>query len=212
MRRMMARWMISRSIDCGRDAPAWVRRLAAGDEQLARYEASARQLAGALQNDAPAWRALAGGKAAHRTSTPAARGWLGWRNLAPRRVAAAVVVVGLLTGGMAWRFGGETGPTAPQIVVAQSTDEAIVRRDVDWLLAALGDSQSSFGELVTQLDPLKTPRPSRREFRPQVDAAVTFFAYRLPASTAKVAGLSHATATLESPDLLSRFWLGKRGS
>ena len=101
----------------------------------------------------------------------------------------------------------------PQVAVARSTADAeTAREEIGWLLAAFDESQTSFGELLASVDGLMTPREPRQALGPQVDAAVEFFAYRLPASTAKVAGLSHATATLESPSLLSRFWLGKRGT
>lgn len=208
MRRMIAQWIISRSIDCGRSVPAWVRAWL-GDEETIRFEASARRLADALERDAPAWRTLAPHTGQEKRIKREQRRWIG---LAPRW-AAAVVVGALLVGGLAWKSGQEAAPVRPQVDVARSTDDAaLTRDDVDWLLTAFDESQFSFGELVTRLDAVMTPRVPNKRLGPQVDAAVEFFAYRLPASTAKVAGLSHATATLESPSLLSRIWLGKRGT
>lgn len=209
MRRIIAQWMISRSLDGGRDVPAWVRWLSAGDEETIRFEASARRLADALKRDAPSWRTLAplGGQA-ERIS----RESLGWKGFATRWATTVVVVGTMLIGGLAWRSRQETAPVQPRIAVARPTDDATPREEIDWLLAAFDESQTSFGELLASVDGLMTPREPRKPLGPQVDAAVEFFAYRLPASTAKVAGLSHATATLESPSLLSRFWLGKRGT
>lgn len=210
MRRIIAQWMISHSIDAGRDVPAWVRWLSAGDEETSRFEASARRLAESLKRDAPSWRTLA--PPAGQTGS-IDRKLLGWKGLAPRWAAAVVVVGAMLVGGLAWRSRQETAPVQPQVAVALPTDDATTAREqVDWLLAAFDESQTSFGELLARVDGLMTPREPRKPLGPQVDAAVEFFAYRLPASTAKVAGLSHATATLESPSLLSRFWLGKRGT
>lgn len=208
MRRMIAQWMVSRSIDSGRSVPAWVRAWL-GDEETIRFEASARRLADALERDAPAWRTLAPHAGQEKRIKREQRRWIG---LAPRW--AAVVVVGaLLVGGLAWKSRQETAPVRPQVAVARSTDDAaLTRDDVDWLLTAFDESQFSFGELVTRLDAVMTPRVPSKRLGPKVDAAFEFFAYRLPASTAKVAGLSHATATLESPSLLSRIWLGKRGT
>ena len=57
MRRMLAHWLISRSIDADREVPAWLRGWLI-DEDAARFEASARDLAAALRRDAPAWRTL----------------------------------------------------------------------------------------------------------------------------------------------------------
>lgn len=210
MRRMIAQWMISRSLDSGRDVPAWVRWLSAGDEETIRFEDSARRLADALKRDAPSWRTLAppAGQAERIE-----RESLGWHGFATRWAATAVVVGATLLGRLAWRSRQEIAPVQPQIAVARPTDDAATTRDeIDWLLAAFDDSQTSFGELLARVDGLMTPREPRKPLGPQVDAAVEFFAYRLPASTAKVAGLSHATATLESPSQLSRFWLGKRGT
>ena len=209
MRRIIAQWMISRSLDGGREVPAWVRWLSAGDEETIRFEASARRLADALKRDAPSWRTLAppAGQA-ERISREA----LGWKGFATRWATAVVVVGTMLIGGLAWRSRQETAPVQPRIAVARPTDDATPREEIDWLLAAFDESQTSFGELLASVDGLMTPREPRKPLGPQVDAAVEFFAYRLPASTAKVAGLSHATATLESPSLLSRFWLGKRGT
>ncbi len=213
MRRMIAQWMISRSIDDGRDVPAWVRRLSAGDNETIRFEATARRLADALQSDAPAWRALAPnvGESAARQAKRDAQGTLNWPGFASRWIAAVIVVVGLLAGGLAWRS--QSVPKQELVAAVHPANEASpVNEEVDWLLAAFGESQTSFGELVTRFDTLMTPRAPSKSIETQVDAAVTFFAYRLPASTAKVAGLEHASATLGSPDSLSRFWLGKRGT
>lgn len=210
MRRIIAQWMISRSIDGGRDVPAWVRWLSAGDEETIRFAASARRLADALQRDAPSWRTLAppAGQAERINREP-----LGWKGFATRWATAVVIVGATLIGGLEWKARQEPPPVQPQVAVARSTDDAATaREEIDWLLAAFDESQTSFGELLARVDGLMTPREPRRRLGPQVDAAVEFFAYRLPASTAKVAGLSHATATLESPSLLSRFWLGKRGT
>jgi hypothetical protein len=212
MRRIIAQWMISRSIDGGRDVPAWVRRWSAGDDETIRFEAAARRLVDALRRDAPAWRALApnGGEISSRLST---RGLIGWRGFALRWIASGALVCGLLAVGWAWRSRLDVAPNQPQVATVRSADDAaLVREDVDWLMAAFDESQTSLVELVDRLDAMMTPPAPGKAFGTQVDAAVEFFAYRLPASTAKVAGLSHATATLESPSLLSRFWLGKRGT
>jgi hypothetical protein len=214
MRRMIAQWMISRSIDGGYDVPAWVRRLSAGDEETIRFEATARRLADALQADAPSWRALAPNIVGESPrANPDQRGPLGWGGLMPRWIAAGVVACGLLAVGWIWRPRPDVAPTPAEIATARSTEDAKhVQEEVDWLLAAFDQSQTSFGELVTRLDALMTPRAPSKSIETQVDAAVTFFAYRLPASTAKVAGLERASTTLGSPDSLSRFWLGKRGT
>lgn len=208
MRRMIAEWMISRSIDSGRSVTPWVRSWL-GDEETIRFEASARRLADALQRDAPAWRTLAPHAGQEKRINREQRRWIG---LAPRW--AAVMVVGAaLVGGLAWKFRQQAAPVRPLVAVTRSTDDAaLTLDDVDWLLTAIDKGQFSFGELVARLDALMTPRIPNNRLGPHVDAAVEFFAYRLPASTAKVAGLSHATATLESPSLLSRIWLGKRGT
>jgi hypothetical protein len=214
MRRMIAQWMISRSIDGGYDVPAWVRRLSAGDEETIRFEATARRLADALQADAPSWRALAPNVVGESQRTkPGKPGPLGWGEVMPRWLAVGAVACGLLAVGWMWRPRPDVAPTQPQIATARSSEDATLEhQEVDWLLAAFGESQTSFGELVTRLDAIMTPRAPSKSIETQVDAAVTFFAYRLPASTAKVAGLEHASATLGSPDSLSRFWLGKRGT
>ncbi|MBA4105161.1 MAG: hypothetical protein C0485_05335 [Pirellula sp.] len=206
--------MISRSIDGGRDVPAWVRRWSASDDETIRFEASARRLADALQADAPSWRALAPNAASesqranHDQHSP--RGWGGG---VPRWLAVGVVAGGLLAVGWIWRLRPDVATTQPQIAIARSPEDATLgHEEVDWLLAAFGESRTSFGELVTRLDTLMTPRAPGKSIETQVDAAVTFFAYRLPASTARVAGLERASTTLGSPDSLSRFWLGKRGT
>jgi len=211
---MIAQWMISRSIDCGRDVPAWVRRMSAGDDETIRFEASARRLADALQADAPAWRALAPNVVGEsQRAKPGKHGPLGWGGVMPRWIAVGVVAGGLLAFGWVWRPRPDVAPTQPQIVTARSSDDAtLVQEEVVWLLAAFDESQTSFGELVTRLDTLMTPRAPSKSIETQVDAAVEFFAYRLPASTAKVAGLEHASATLGSPSSVSRFWLGNRGT
>ena len=213
MRRMIAQWMISRSIDGGRDVPAWVRRLSAGDEETIRFEATARRLADALKADAPSWRALAPnvGETAARQAKRDAQGTLNWPGFASRWIAAGIVVGGLLAGGLAWRS--LSLPEQEQVAAVHPVNEAsLVPDDVDWLIAAFDECQTSLGELVTRLDAMMTPPDHGKSIETQVDAAVTFFAYRLPASTAKVAGLEHASATLGSPNSLSRFWLGKRGT
>lgn len=214
MRRLIAQWMISRSIDAGRDVPAWVRRLSAGDEETIRFEATARRLADALQHDAPAWRALAPNVVSESQRTKHDKhGLLNWRGVMTRWITVGVVACGLLAVGSMWRPRPEVAPTQPQIATARSTDDAtLVREEVDWLLAAFDVSQTSLGELITRLDAMMAPRVRGKSIETQVDAAVVFFAYRLPASTAKVAGLEHASATLGSPNSLSRFWLGKRGT
>lgn len=214
MRRMIAQWMISRSIDCGRDVPAWVRRLSAGDEETIRFEATARRLADSLQHDAPSWRPLALNPVGEsRRANRDQHRPLSWRWVIPRWLALGVVVCGLLAIGWMWRPRPDATPTQPQIAIARSTDDAtLVQEEVDWLLAAFNESQTSFGELVTRLDAVMAPRTQGKSIETQVDAAVTFFAYRLPASTARVAGLERASTTLGSPDSLSRFWLGKRGT
>ena len=209
MRRIIAQWMISRSIDGGRDVPAWVRWLSAGDEDTVRFEAAARRLAESLKRDAPSWRTIAPHEGRAKLANREPHRWSGFAT----RWAAVAVVGAMLVGGLAWRSRQETAPVQPQVAVARSTADAeTAREEIGWLLAAFDESQTSFGELLASVDGLMTPREPRKPLGPQVDAAVEFFAYRLPASTAKVAGLSHATATLESPSLLSRFWLGKRGT
>lgn len=214
MRRMIAQWMISRSIDGGRDVPAWVRRLSAGDEEMIRFEASARRLADALKADAPSWRTLAPNAASEsQRANHDQHGPLSWRGVMPRWLAVGVGACGLLAVGWMWRPRPDVAPTQPQIATARSTEDAKhVQEEVDWLLAAFDESQTSFGELVTRLDAVMTPRTQGKSIETQVDAAVMFFAYRLPASTARVAGLERASTTLGSPDSLSRFWLGKRGT
>lgn len=211
MRRMITQWMISRSIDGGRDVPAWVRRWSAGDEETIRFEATARRLAETLKADAPSWRPLAPNVVGE--SQRMEHGTLGWGRVTPRWLAVGVVAGGLLAFGWMWRPRLDVAPTQPQIATARSSEDAtLVQEEVDWLLAAFGESQTSFGELVTRFDSLMTPRAPSKSIETQVDAAVTFFAYRLPASTARVAGLERASTTLGSPDSLSRFWLGKRGT
>ena len=214
MRRMIAQWMISRSIDGGRDVPAWVRRWSAGDEETIRFEATARRLAETLKADAPSWRALAPNAFGESQRMKLGKhGPRGWSGVMPRWLAVGVVAGGLLAFGWSLLPRPEVAPTQPQIATARSSEAAtLVQEEVDWLLAAFDDSQTSFGELVTRFDTLMTPRAPSKSIETQVDAAVTFFAYRLPASTARVAGLERASTTLGSPSSLSRFWLGKRGT
>ena len=214
MRRMIAQWVISRAIDGGRDVPAWVRRLSVGDEETIRFEASARRLADALKSDAPSWRALAPNVAGEsQQAKHDQHGPLNWRGVIPRWITVGVVACGLLAIGWLWRPRPNVAPTPPQLATVQSTDDArLAQEEVDWLMTAFDESQTSFGELVTRLDTLMTPPDHGKSLETQVDAAVAFFAYRLPASTAKVVGLERASTTLGSPDSLSRFWLGKRGT
>jgi hypothetical protein len=215
MRRLLAHWMISRSIDDGRDVPAWVRRWSESDQETSRFEAHARRLAAALRADAPSWRALAPGGGAG-SAAPAQRDqrtWIGSFGVAPRWIAAGVVALGLFAGGVAWRMKSPFSPDQQQVAAIQSANEAaLVLGEGDWLLMAFAESQTSFNELVARLDPLRAPHSPGKSIETQVDAAVAFFAYRLPASTARVAGLERASSTLGSPDALSRFWLGKRGT
>jgi hypothetical protein len=87
--------------------------------------------------------------------------------------------------------------------------------DVALLMALMGESHTAWDEVVSVLaspTPRAIKQPSRQSLDAQVEAAVTFFAYRLPASTAKVAGLDRASAMIKSPSTLLRLWSNDRGA
>jgi hypothetical protein len=96
-----------------------------------------------------------------------------------------------------------------------ANDGAIASGDVELLLALMGQSELALGALIDHVEMTAAPMmgPSRRQtLDAQVDAAVSFFAYRLPASTAKVVGLDRASAAIVSPNFNLRFWSSDRGA
>jgi|GEM_PF-6509718 len=55
MLRMIAKWMISRSIDEDRAIPGWIRRRIDGDQELKQFELRSRQLGERMKSDAAVW-------------------------------------------------------------------------------------------------------------------------------------------------------------
>ena len=216
MRRMLAHWLISRSIDADREVPAWLRGWLI-DEDAARFEASARDLAAALRRDAPAWRTLSPAVA----SSAAGRNrehHRAWGSATFRWGAVASIAVALAAVGLIWSTNHNSSPNQPQVVAGGGPSSASMPMspgDVELLMALMGESQTAWGEVVSVLAapaPRPLPQPRRQSLDAQVEAAFTFFAYRLPASTAKVAGLDRASAMIKSPSSLLRFWASDRGA
>lgn len=141
MRRMIARWMIGRSIDEGRQAPRWVRRLVERDAALADYERRARLLADRLAGDAAAWADAAddrgaSGSGGHR----AVVGYVGPSRTmrVVFRIAAAVALAGIV-----WvvipKEAGEIDPGNPPGGVVVSGDPEASGADADQLRAMIAD-------------------------------------------------------------------------
>lgn len=216
MRRLLAHWLISRSIDADREIPAWLRGWLS-DEETAQFEASARDLAATLRRDAPAWRALspavapgaAGRNREHRRA---------WGSATFRWGAVASIAIALAAVGLIWSTNHNSSPNQPQVAAGGNPSSAPMPMspgDVQLLMALMGESQTAWGEVVGVLAapaPRPLPQARRQSLDAQVEAAFTFFAYRLPASTAKVAGLDRASATIKSPSLLLRFWSNDHGA
>jgi hypothetical protein len=189
------------------------------DDEATRFEASARRMAAAMEQDAPAWRALAP-TVVESTRRQERREASFATTLASRWSALTIIACTLTVVGAAtlWlRSNSETERQQPSAPMASGTanDGAIASGDVELLLALMGQSELALGALIDHVEMTAAPmmNPSRRQtLDAQVDAAVFFFAYRLPASTAKVAGLERASATIASPNLNLKIWSTDRGA
>jgi hypothetical protein len=214
MRRTIAQWLISRSIDCGREVPLWVRTWLL-DEEDGRFEAAAKDHATRLRRDAAAWRALAPAATGAAVRNDRYSGLGGWATRSVRMAALAAVAV--VAGTIYW-VSSQHEMSQPEQVAARDPHHAASATsaaDAELLVALLGEGQTAwegfFGRIAST-----TPRdiagPNQKALDASVEAAFDFFAYRLPASTAKVAGLDRASATIKAPDTLLRLWWDDRGA
>ena len=216
MRRMLAHWLISRSIDADREIPVWLRGWLI-DEEATQFEASARDLAAALRHDAPAWRTLSPAAVDSAMSRSRKHGGA-WRLPSFRWGVLGVTAIILIAVGVLWSTHQPPSPNQPQVAAGGNANPAATAMspgDVELLMALLGESHTAWDEVVSDLAapaPRAIQQPRRPSLDAQVEAAFTFFAYRLPASTAKVAGLDRASATIKSPGSLLRFWSSDRGA
>ncbi|WP_428306096.1 hypothetical protein [Lacipirellula sp.] len=212
MRRLIAEWLVSRSLDAGREPPRWLRGWLQRDEEAARFEDDARTLAASLRTDAASWRAVdpAAGRerkaAAVTANAPQPRRWL-----ATGLLAGSAAVIGAL-----WLA--TSGPAEPQprSIAATPAEAALLVAVVEegWFAA---DELLPFGEPFAEWPRLEPPlhgspaatlgaatgaatrralaavddqvRRQRDALGSQVNASLAFFAYRLPNSAAKVVGL-----------------------
>lgn len=205
MRRLLARWLISRSIDADRELPHWLRAWAT-DLETARFEAAARKLAASLADDATAWRAIDPHPARQvRTADNA-----GWRPIFDRRALAAGVVACLFVTGLALRSR-ESGPQQQSPATPQEWQFFLATIEEGRLMAKSLDPQPEWKLALQTLEPsmrrLPLPRfqsgtdnaalqaysavdkhlrRQRDSLNSQMDAAMSFFTQRLPESTAKV--------------------------
>lgn len=210
MRRLIAEWLVSRSLDAGREPSHWLRAWLQRDEEAARFDADARTLAASLRADAASWRAVDSAAGRERKSAVDANA------LQPRCWLATGLLVGsAAVVGAVWLA--TSGPAEPQPRVAATPAEAallVAAIEEGWFAA---DELLPFGEPFAAWPRLEPPlhgspaatlgaatgaatrralaavddqvRRQRDALGNQVNASLAFFAYRLPNSAAKVVGL-----------------------
>jgi hypothetical protein len=213
MRRFLAQWLVSRSLDAGREPPRWLRDWLAGDAESNRYEAAARQLATSLRTDAAAWRSI--DPAAGRRLQPAQAAGGAWQRwLIAGALASCLAVIAFV-----WQ-----AAVAPSERVANTPSVAdaalfVAAMEEGWLateeILPFGETFSSWPMLEPSLRNSPTVafsaaagaatrltfeavddqvRQQRDALGNRVNATLSFFAYRLPSSAAKVVGLPYGRA------------------
>lgn len=213
MRRVLAQWLVSRSLDAGREPPRWLRTWLAGDAESARYEAAARQLATSLRTDAAAWKSI--DPAAERRLQPlqaVGGGWSRW--LVGGALASCLAVIAF-----AWQA---TKASPERLADAPSAADAALlaaAMEEGWLateeILPLGEPFASWATLEPALRNSPTiafsaaagaatrltfeavddqVRQRRDALGNRVNATLSFFAHRLPSSAAKVVGLPYGRA------------------
>ena len=208
MRRFLAQWLVSCSLDAGREPPRWLRAWLAGDAESARFEAAARHLASSLQTDAVAWRSLAP-QVGRPPQSQAANGSWQFRWLTASVLTGCLAVVGALwltTEKPAEQAARTTSPADAALFVAAIEEgwlatEAILPFDEPLALwpplepafhrppaAALGEATGQLTRRTVKAVDAEVRR-QRNALDTQVTATLSFFAYRLPNSAAKVVGL-----------------------
>lgn len=208
MRRFLAQWLVSRSLDAGREPPRWLRAWVAGDAESARFEAAARHLASSLQTDAAAWRSLDPRVGRPPQSQPASGGWqLRW--LTASVLTGCLAVIGALwltTEKPAEQAARTTSPADAALFVAAIEEGwfatgSILPFDEPLALwppleppfhrppsAALGEATGQLTRRTVKAVDAEVRR-QRHALDTQMTATLSFFAYRLPSSAAKVVGL-----------------------
>ncbi|BBO35055.1 hypothetical protein [Lacipirellula parvula] len=212
MRRFLAQWLVSRSLDARREPPHWLRDWLAGDAESTRYEAAARQLATTLRTDAAAWRSIDPTAGQRLQSAQAVGGgwprWLiagalasclaviviAWQALeapservahAPSAADAALFVAAMEEG---WLATEEILPFGEPFASWPTLKPALRHSPtVAFSTAAGAATRLTFGAVDEQV------RQQRDALGNRVNATVSFFAYRLPSSAAKVVGLPYET-------------------
>lgn len=213
MRRFLAQWLVSRSLDAGREPPHWLRAWLAGDVESARYEAAARQLATSLRTDATAWRSI--DPAAGRRLQPAQTIGSGW----PRWLIAGAVASCLAVVAFAWQAMETPSERVAPPPCAADAALFVAAVEEGWLAT---EEILPFGEPFTSwpmLEPAIRNSPTvafsaaagaatrltfeavddqvrqqRDALGNRVNATLSFFAHRLPSSAAKVVGLPYGRA------------------
>lgn len=175
MLRMIARWLISRSIDEGHRLPGWMRRWIDRDDELNQFEMLSQQLGCRLKNDALGWitsQSLSvGGKSTGRQEiVPGQRA----PNRRKRRLAwsLAALSVAACAGFAIARLRWERGPLERAIssgdrTIAQMPAVAtITEADREWLAAAWNTSRANLNQWHARADGLS--RRAQRWMSPGV--------------------------------------------
>ncbi|HEV3338803.1 MAG TPA: hypothetical protein VG125_00555 [Pirellulales bacterium] len=155
MLHLIARWLISRSIDEDRRAADWLRRWIDRDERLKRFETLSRQLGSQLKDDARVWTASrelpAGAKSPIRPRGVVSRPASVRR---PRSVGWSLALSGAALAACAWfvlghlpSAGDRSGPPGPSEKhgVAQAPAK-ITAADREWLATAWKTSRAHLGQ------------------------------------------------------------------
>jgi len=169
MLHMIARWLISRSIDEGHPLPGWLRRWIDRDDELEQFEMLSRQLGCRLKGDAPGWiasRSLPAGE-----ESAGRRGIVGGQRAANRRNrrlawSLAACAVAACAGFAIARLQMEPDhrerpiPSGDDTMVQMPATATITVADREWLAAAWKTSRTNFGQLQARAKDL--PRRAER--------------------------------------------------
>jgi hypothetical protein len=210
MRRLIAEWLVSRSLDAGREPPRWLRAWLQRDEVATRFDADARTLAASLRADAAAWRSIdpAAGRRLEPAQAVKSAGvrWLvagtlagcltviafAWQTVeAPpkhRSDASSAADAALLVAAMeeGWLAAEGILPFSEPFASWHTLEPAIHASPTVALSAAAGAATRLTFEAVDE-----QVRQQRDALGNRVNATVSFFAYRLPSSAAKIVGLPY---------------------